>query len=294
MRPAEQGFLLLTGALGEPCRRPLTVAQLRMLRCRSAALKPEEPDRPLMLSDLMGLGYSRDMAEHILTLLGEEELLRRYIHLGEKQACTPLTPVTPGYPRILREKLGWDCPGTLWAKGPLELLDMPRVALVGSRDIAPENRAFAWEAGIQAANQGFALVSGNARGADRIAQAACLQNGGCVICIVADELGGQPRRDRVLYLSEDGFDLEFSSQRALSRNRLIHALGEKVLVAQSGLGRGGTWDGSVKNLRNGWNPLFCFDDGSPVVEALTQLGAVPVSKEALSDLRALRGNELSF
>ena len=104
----------------------------------------------------------------------------------------------------------------------------------------------------RAAEEGLTLVSGNARGADRTAQEACLAAGGRVISIVADELSKQARRRNLLYLSEDDFDGAFSTQRALSRNRCIHALGRMVFVAQSDFGHGGTWDGTVKNLRFGW------------------------------------------
>ena len=75
---------------------------------------------------------------------------------------------------------------------------------------------------------------------------------------------------KVLYLSEEGFDLEFSSLRALSRNRCIHALGIAAIAAQCSLRTGGTWDGSVKNLRFGWSPLYVFDDGSESAKLLSR------------------------
>ena len=79
---------------------------------------------------------------------------------------------------MVSKLLGDDAPGCLWAKGNLELLSRPMISLVGSRDIMPRNLEFARELGRQAALQGFVLVSGNARGADRAAQSACLEAGG--------------------------------------------------------------------------------------------------------------------
>ena len=87
------------------------------------------------------------------------------------------------------------------------------VALVGSRELREENWKFAAEVGRQAALQGYVLVSGNARGADRTAQEACLAAGGKVICVVADDLWKQPLRENILYLSEDDFEEGFSAQR---------------------------------------------------------------------------------
>jgi DNA processing protein len=184
--------------------------------------------------------------------------------------------------------MGLDAPGCLWAKGDLSLLQMPMVSLVGSRELYEKNRRFAEEAGRQAALQGYVLVSGNAKGADREAQEACLEAGGRVISVVADELETKPRTSRVLWLSEDGYDLPFTTLRALSRNHVIHSLGSLTLVAQCTMGKGGTWDGTVKNLHNGYSPVCCFDDGSDVVTELVQRGAMPITMEQLGDFAVLQ------
>ena len=287
MNARERGFLLLTSQLGNPERKPLSPAQLRSLTQAVSQGPRFLDDRDLEPKDLQVLGYSPEMALRITALLQEEDLLDHYLTRAKKAGCTPITRVTPGYPALLRRRLGTEAPGCLWAKGDLSILEMPTVSLVGSRDLNTENRAFAKVAGYQAAAQGFALVSGNARGADREAQNACLEAGGCVISIVADELERQTPVDRVLYLSEDVFDGAFTVQRALRRNNSIHALGQAVLVAQATLQKGGTWDGTSKNLRFGWSPVFCFDDGSDASTVLTQMGAELIGMDALADLSSL-------
>ena len=98
----------------------------------------------------------------------------------------------------------------------------------------------------------------------------------------------------IMYLSEEGFDSAFSSQRALSRNRIIHSLGQMTFVAQSSLYTGGTWDGSIRNLKARWSSVFCFRDGSEAVERLLQMGAQSVSAEQLQDINGLTKNEISF
>ncbi len=294
MNARERGFLLLTSHLGDPGRPVLTTAQLRGLALRAGAAEAPEEDRELREKDLLELGYNREMAQRILGLLAEEELLDACLHSGRRQGCIPVTRVSPGYPLILRQRLGLDSPGCLWAKGDLSILNTPAIALVGSRELREPNRAFAAEVGYEAAMQGLTLVSGNARGADRTAQEACLKAGGRVISIVADELGRQPERRNLLYLSEEDFSAPFSSQRALSRNRCIHALGNLVFVAQADLGRGGTWDGSVKNLRFGWSPVACFRDGSESAARLERMGAYLVGLEDLRDLSAMTAAEPSF
>ena len=198
MNPREKGFLLLTSHLGVPDRKVLSQAQLRQLSRRTSGLIASDKDRDLELQDLIRLGYGPDMAVRILGLLNDEEILLHYLHRGRQSGCTPLTRVSATYPQILRGRLGPDAPGCLWIKGDRSVLDMPGISLVGSRELLPENRAFAEAVGIRAAERGLALISGNARGADRTAQEACLRHGGYVISIVADRLDRQETRERVL------------------------------------------------------------------------------------------------
>ncbi len=294
MNAREEGFLLLTSQLGNPERKCLTTAQLRTLSQRIAAADRPAQDRDLTAADLKALGYGQEMADRIAALLGETDLLQHYLHKGDRAGCIPLTRVTAEYPVRLRQKLGLDSPGVLWAKGDLLLLEKPAIALVGNREIFPENAAFAEKAGCACAMQGFVLISGNARGADRIAQNACLKAGGQVISIVADELSKQPQNPNVLYLSEEGYDSAFTSVRALSRNRVIHALAEKTLVAQVGSAMGGTWSGTVHNLKNNWSSVFCFYDGSEAMNQLALLGATLIDMTALTDLRALKDPRTSL
>ena len=287
MTAREKGFLLLTSHLGDPGRRVLTPAQLRQLSQRMQLLQRPGEDRELCLGDLIAMGYSAEMAERILRLLGDGELLDHYVRKAAAKGCVPVTRVSGAYPLILRKRLGTESPGCLWARGDISLLAKPGIALVGSRDLGTENSRFAQAVGRSAARHGLVLISGNARGADKAAQDACLEAGGQVISVVADTLWEHSHREGRLCLSEDGFDLAFSPQRALSRNRVIHALGRMVFVAQSGLGTGGTWDGTVKNLRSGWSSVACFRDGSAASLELEQRGAFLVGYEDLADLGAL-------
>lgn len=286
MRQAEQGFLLLSSHLGDPERKVLTTAQLRTLGKR-AKLLPRE-DRELAESDLLALGYDRMMAERILALLEGESQLAWYLSRGKRCGCIPVTRVSEEYPDRIRLRMGLDAPGCLWAKGDLSLLTKPAIALVGSRELEEKNRCFAEEAGRQAALQGYVLVSGNAKGADRQAQEACLKAGGQVISVVADELAEKPMIPGVLWLSEDGFDQDFSTPRALSRNRVIHSLGAVTLIAQCSLGKGGTWDGTIKNLHHGYSPVYCYADSSAAAAELVQRGAMPVTMAQLGDFGALQ------
>ena len=294
MTSREEGFLLLSCHFGNPDRKILTTAQLRTLAARVTGRDWTVRPGDLTWQDIAALGYDTGFSQRIVGLLGETDLLRRYLIRGEKTGCVPITRVSPDYPPLLRQRLGLDSPGCLWAKGNLDILHTPGIALVGSRDLKDRNREFAAAVGRYAAEKGFALVSGNARGADRTAQEACLAAGGQVISFVADELSSHPKRESILYLSESGFEEPFTSQRALSRNRCIHALGQMVFVAQAELERGGTWDGTVKNLRFGWSPVLCFRDGSLASRELEQMGAYLIGREDLEDFSGVTDIQLTF
>ena len=293
MNTGERGFLLLTSSLGDINRHPLTVAQLRTLAKRVQAMEPPTEERELSESDLLGLGYDREISRRILWLLGQEEELSYYLQKAKHFGCRPLTRVTPEYPGALR-RMQLDAPGVLWAKGDLSILRRPMVSLVGSRDIHPENQRFAAEVGRQAARQGYVLVSGNARGADRTAQESCLEAGGQLIIVVADAIDDKKEDNRILYLCEDSFDFAFSAQRALSRNRVIHCLGSRVFVAQCDYQTGGTWQGTVRNISCRWSPVFCFDDRSAACESLGQMGAERIGMDALADFSALENRQLQL
>ena len=287
------GFLLLSSHLGNPDRKPLTTAQLR-LRARRVMDGGPFSEGELTEKTLLELGFSPQSARHILSLLEDQALLERYLQKAKARRCIPIQRGDGRYPLAVRKKLGLDSPGCLWAKGELALLDRPKVAAVGCRVLRPENRDFAYEVGRQAARQGFVLVSGNAPGADQAAQAGCLDAGGQVISVVADALHSHLEQPSILYLSEEDYDMPFSPLRALRRNRVIHTLGQVVLVAQSRPGKGGTWNGTALNLQNRWTPVRVLDDGSEGAQALAQLGAQPIRAAELRDLTLLSHGEPNF
>ena len=287
LRPGEYAFLLLSSNLGDPCRKPLTLAQMRELFQRSNLMKRRDISRDVDVQDFVSIGYSVEFAQHVIDLLQDEELLQYYLMQARKADCYPITRATEDYPAAVRQRLALDSPGVLWVKGDRNILSLPKVALVGSRDLQSDNAAFAIEVGRQAARQGYVLVSGNARGADKLAQNACLEAGGKVISVVADSLTEHRRKNDVLYLSENSFEETFSAQRAISRNRVIHSLGYVTFVAQAKLRQGGTWDGTEKNLRSGWSPVYSYADESIAQRTLADMGAIAITIEQLQDFSAL-------
>ncbi len=284
MNQAEWGYLLLCCDMGGS-RKPLTLPQLQRLRTRARTVKPTDPDAPLTVAHLRQIGYSQAEADDLIALFQQESMLEDYLSAAKKRQILPLTYASPQYPQNLRQSLGVHAPAVLFFRGKLSLLSTKAVALVGSRQISPAGAAFAQQVGILAAKEGYTLISGNARGADRLAQNACLAHGGSVVSVVADPLDEHhPDSDQILYVAESGWHLPFSAARALGRNRLIHALAQLALVAQTGNGHGGTWQGVTENLRQGYCPVIVHDDGSPGAARLIAMGGQGI---ALPHLRTL-------
>ena len=288
------GFALLGSHLGDPERKILTSAKIRRLTAQAALLHPEDPERSLQEEDLRNLGFGGEEAGQILQLLSEEAQLQAYLREGRRHHCHLLTRGEEPYPPLLRRRLGGESPCCLFYKGNPEILKSPGISLVGSRDLGLKNREFAREAGLQAARHGLTLISGNARGSDRTAQDACLEAGGRVISIVADDLLTKREDSNILYVSQEDFDAPFSAQRALSRNRVIHAMGLITLVSQVSLETGGTWSGTTQNLKQGWSVVACFRDGSRASLELQNRGAYLIGLSDLSHLTEIRDPQMNF
>jgi len=290
---AEEGVLLLCCRLGDPNCKPLTPPQFRELGLRvRAAGSAADPLRDLHASDLLDLRYNTQEADRILRLLDREDALHNYLCRGEAHGIYPLTRLSRDYPAAFRALQGFSAVPVLFYRGDISLLRRPSIAVVGSRKLYPQNEAFARRAGQLAAEHGLVLVSGGAAGADRAAQEACLQAGGQCVIYVSDQLEQHPAHSRILYISADGYDLPFSTPRAMTRNSLIHMHSRQVLAAQCTYGSGGTWHGCLENLKHGWSDLFVFDDGSAGMCALKERGATGIAD--LQSLDALKKDQLTL
>lgn len=294
MTTAELGFLLLCCDIGDGLA-PMSLHQVSLLRRRMVNAIPKgDLQADITPQMLRSLGYSEQTAMRLHCLLSREAAVQTYLALGAAHDCHSLTCISNGFPQSLRPRLGRHCPTVLFYKGKLSLLQNPKIAVVGSRQLHESGRQFAEKLGKLAAQEGYTLVSGNAIGADKTAQEACLAHGGSVICVISDALSEQSDADpSVLYLSESGWHQPFSAVRALQRNRLIYALGEKSFVAQCAV-QSGTRSGAEEALKQGISTVFVNDDGSAGAALLNSLGASYLKAEACDSIKALTPEQVGF
>ena len=159
----------------------------------------------------------------------------------EKLGATVLVPTGEEFPAALREIP--DAPTVLFALGRLELLEAEAVGIVGSRSHtrygAGVCRLFA--GGL--ARAGLVVVSGMARGLDRVAHETALQEGGGTIGVLGNGFGVvYPAANRALYerVAHEGCLLsEYPpGERPYvgsfpRRNRLISGLSRVTLVVEA-------------------------------------------------------------
>jgi len=150
----------------------------------------------------------------------------------DEDASYPIADEVPGRPLVLL------------AEGePVDVLDRPRVAIVGTRAATPHGLADAHELGAYLAEAGVTVVSGLAIGIDAAAHEGALEAGGGVVGVVATGLDIEyPRRHVSLYrrvraaglvLGETGFGVRPSPKRFPVRNRIIAALADVVVVVEA-------------------------------------------------------------
>jgi predicted Rossmann fold nucleotide-binding protein DprA/Smf involved in DNA uptake len=303
--------------------------QATLLLCSSLALRPagKNPDlSPLKLSEwnqlerkiresslktpsaLQGRGTA-ELAKALALPNDEAERITRLLEFAgqfsvelEKLFERSLWAVTRRdrlYPPHLRDTLKHQAPAVLFGAGDLQLLQHAGVAVVGSRNIDEAAVAFAREVGAKAVAAKFPVVSGGARGTDRIAMQAALEAGGIAFGALADSLERTACQADVREFVSDGKlvlltpyapDAGFSVGAAMGRNKLIYGLAGFAVVVSSDYQSGGTWAGAIEALKAGWCPVFARDgEGVPNGnQELLKLGAASLSYRALPGIMDLR------
>ena len=153
---------------------------------------------------------------------------------------------SPAYPQLLKEI--YDPPVVLFIRGNIDLLLLPKMAIVGSRNATVSGREIAYKLASELTTE-FVVTSGMALGIDAQAHLGALQNKGFTIAVVATGLDlTYPARHKVLQkdiLENNGLILsEFAPGIAPKaghfpkRNRLISGLSLGVIVVEASMKSG--------------------------------------------------------
>lgn len=211
-----------------------------------------------------------------------------------------VTRYDPSYPARLKESLKAQAPSVLFGAGDIRLLERGGVAIVGSRSLDEAGAAFTRELGRKTAAAGWAVVSGGARGTDRVAMDAGLQAGGVSVGVMADSLERTIRQadvreflldGRLVLVTPYGPDAGFSIGAAMGRNKVIYGLADFAVIVSSDHDKGGTWAGAVEALKGNWRPVFvrASDNAPRGNRELVKLGGVPFPETELPAISDLPG-----
>ncbi|MDP8567042.1 DNA-processing protein DprA [Methylophilus aquaticus] len=139
-------------------------------------------------------------------------------------------------------------PPVLYAKGNLQVLNRPGLAIVGSRHATPQGEATAENFAESLCRAGFSVVSGLALGIDGAAHRGALKADGATIAVVGTGLDiVYPARHKALahaivqnglILSEFALGTPSISYNFPRRNRIISGLSEGCLVVEANLDSG--------------------------------------------------------
>src|SRR5437870_5003798 len=292
-----QGMLALCSVFGLKDSDPaaLTLSEWNELenRLRSSAIPGLAALRGWETSKITReLGVTDGEAQQIAGLL---ERSGRLAHELEKVFAAGMwvtTRLDDSYPKRLRDSLKQQAPAVIFGAGELQLLNRPGVAIVGSRNIDEAGAAFAREVGKRTVESSLPVVSGGARGTDRISMDAALEAEGKAVGVLADSLEVTVRKSDVREFLHDGRlvlltpyapTAGFSVGVAMGRNKVIYGLSEFAVVVSSEVNSGGTWAGAVEALKANWCPVFARD-GSGIPEgnrALIKRGAKALGPEQL-------------
>src|SRR6266571_1432045 len=286
-------------ALGD--ERDVTALSLKEWNALAQKIGASDLKRP---SALLGVGaqeLARELglvpsdAERIVLLLTRGGTMALELENLADTGIWCVTRADGAYPPRIRKTLKHRAPPVLFGAGELTILDQPTIAVVGSRNLEASGEAFARQLGAMCARASVTVVSGGARGTDRISMQAGLDSGGHAAGVLADSLSKSIRQPDVRELVADGRLVMltpyrpyngFSVGAAMGRNKIIYGAADYAVIVSSDYQKGGTWAGAVEALKADWCPIFVRSDASaaPGNKELVNKGALPISDVELGGM----------
>lgn len=299
--------LLLCSALGLNQKNsagvasPLTLSEWNKLESQLSNSPLKSPGGLLgqsasQLSEALSL--DPEDPERLARLLDRASRLTLELEKVFSEGMWAVTRVDESYPAKLRETLKHQAPVVLFGAGDLPLLRRPGLAVIGSRTIDERGTLFAQEVGRRAAAARMPVVSGGARGTDRLAMQGALEAGGEAFGVLADALERTIRQPdvrqfllegKLVLLTPYAPTAGFSVGAAMGRNKVIYGLADFAVVVSSDFQTGGTWAGATEALKAGWCSVL-VREGEEVPRGnreLLRLGAGALMESELGSIENL-------
>jgi len=243
------------------------------------------------------------MAQRIGTLLTAATSFAFALDDAHQSGLQLLSGLSEHFPFVMKERLGRATPPLLYVFGDVGLLGHSALGIVGSRAVSEGGSQIAREAALAAVKAGLGVISGGAKGVDRLAMNAAVDAGGQVVGVLAESLLRTARDPEVRRAVNDSQlclcspykpTAGFSVANAMGRNKLIYAMSTATLVVECEEGSGGTWAGAVEALRRRTAPIIAWTGvgASSGNRALVSRGAHQL--DVVEDLFPLPSHEVAL
>ncbi len=190
--------------------------------------------------------YASPAAVEALDSRSVQEAVARALDWAAQPQRFVVTLADEAYPRLLLEIA--DPPPLLYARGKIELLQRPGLAVVGSRNATAQGERNAEDFARALSTSGFTIISGLALGIDAAAHRGGLAAAGSTIAVLGTGIDlVYPQRnaslaaeiaERGLLLSEFPLGTPAAAHNFPRRNRLISGLAGGCLVIEAALASG--------------------------------------------------------
>ena len=259
--PNTEAILLLTAPLliGKKADlvKPLAPREYRELATALIEIGRQPADL-LQDSTLLGSIAQGSVMERVSKLLNRGLQLAQALDLWSQHGIKVLSRADHEYPRRLKMRLKDKAPPLLYCCGNLDLFNRRGLAIVGSRKVDEhfELVNYTDKVGAICAAEKITVVSGGAKGADKISMLGSLKNGGTAVgvlsCrmksdVVSKDYKPALRDNRLLLCSVVDPSAGWNTGNAMQRNKYIYALADHALIVASET-KGGTWSGAVEQL----------------------------------------------
>lgn len=232
------------------------------------------------------------------------------LHTLSEQGGSLITPADAEYPESLLTAENLRPPIVLYALGDVQLLsEHPFVAFAGSRNASEQAIQEAQRLTTELVREGYHTVTGFAKGVDLTVAQTTLEQGGKTMGILAQGLLSRPTQqlarefmhalndEQLLFLSELHPNAPWSGSFAMMRNRLVAALGDFLIIVESGpelsqrngkTVRSGTFE-CAKIARKIGRPVYALDLPAEGNQQLLKQGIATRWGEAFQERQSRQG-----
>jgi DNA processing protein len=177
------------------------------------------------------------------------------------------------YPKSVKEKMKDSAPPILYCKGQDFLLQQKGVSIVGARDVNDYEINIAKKIANQLAANKINVTSGYAKGVDTSAHIGALEAHGTTTMVLSfgtdyisikREIRNLNWQQKSLFVTQFAPYEKFSGHNAMTRNKLVCAMSDAIVIIKSGVERGidgkmsGTFDTGKSALQMGI-PVFVLN-----------------------------------